>query len=55
MLSFLLGNNNGVENSDQNNKIMNALGPGIAQNWPKIKPYADKSLAAAQDDATLKP
>lgn len=53
MLSSLLGNNNGAENSDQNNKIMNALGPVIAEHWPKIEPYADKALAAAQDDATF--
>jgi hypothetical protein len=53
MLSSLLGNNNGAENSDQNNKIMNALGPLIAEHWPKIEPYADQALAAAQDDATF--
>ena len=53
MLSSLLGNNNGAENSDQNNKIMNALGPVIAEHWPKIEPYADQALAAAQDDATF--
>jgi hypothetical protein len=53
MLSSLLGNNSGAENSDQNNKIMNALGPVIAEHWPKIEPYADKALAAAQDDATF--
>lgn len=53
MLSSLLGNNSGAENGDQNNKIMNALGPVIAEHWPKIEPYADKALAAAQDDATF--
>jgi hypothetical protein len=53
MLSSLLGNNSGSENSDQNNKIMNALGPVIAEHWPKIEPYADQALAAAQDDATF--
>jgi len=53
MLSSLLGNNNGAESSDQNNKIMNALGPVIAEHWPKIEPYADKALAAAQDDETF--
>jgi hypothetical protein len=53
MLSSFLSNNNGAESSDQNNKIMNALGPVIAEHWPKIEPYADKALAAAQDDATF--
>ena len=53
MLSSLLGNNNGAENSDQNNKIMKALDPVIAEHWPKIEPYADKALAAAQDDETF--
>ena len=53
MLSSLLGNSNGAENSDQSNKIMNALGPVIAEHWPKIEPYADKALAAAQNDETI--
>ena len=53
MLSSFLGNNNGADNGDQHNKIMNALGPAIAEHWPKIEPYADKALAAAQDDATI--
>jgi len=53
MLSSLLGNNSGAENSDQNNKIMDSLGPVIAEHWPKIEPYASQALAAAQDDATF--
>ena len=53
MLSSLLGNNNGAENSDHNNKIMKALDPVIAEHWPKIEPYADKALAAAEDDTTF--
>ncbi|AMR34007.1 hypothetical protein A0256_22430 [Mucilaginibacter sp. PAMC 26640] len=53
MLSSFLGKDNGAENSDQNNKIMNAIGPVMAEHWPKIEPYADKALAAAQDDDTF--
>jgi hypothetical protein len=53
MLSSLTGKNNGAENSDLSNKIIGAMGPVIAEHWPKIEPYADKALAAAQDDATF--
>ena len=53
MLTSLTGKDNGAENSDQNNRIMNALGPVMAEHWPKIEPYADKALAAAQDDSTF--
>lgn len=53
MLSSFLGNKSGAENSDQHDKIMNALGPVIAENWPKIEPYADKALAAAEDNTTF--
>lgn len=53
MLSSFLGKDSGAENGDQSNKIMNALGPAIAEHWPKIEPYADKALAAAQDDSTI--
>jgi len=52
MLSSLLSKDNGA-NSDLNNKIMNAIGPVMAENWPKIEPYANQALAAAQDDATF--
>jgi len=52
MLSSLLNKDNGA-NGDQNNKIMNALGPVIAEHWPKIEPYADQALAAAQDDSSF--
>ena len=53
MLPNLTSKDNGAENSDQNNKIMNALGPVIAEHWPKIEPYANQALAAAEDDATF--
>ena len=53
MLSLLTGKDNGAENSDLSNKIIGAMGPVIAEHWPKIEPYADKALAAAQDDATF--
>jgi hypothetical protein len=46
-------NNNGAENSEISNKIMTALEPVIKEHWPKIEPYADKALAAAQDDDTI--
>ncbi len=52
MLSSLLSKENGA-NSDLNNKIMNAIGPVMAENWPKIEPYANQALASAQDDATF--
>lgn len=54
MLSSFMGKDNGADsNSDVTNKIMNSLGPVIAEHWPKIEPYADQALAAAQDDATI--
>ena len=53
MLTSFKGNNDGAENSALTDKIMGALGPMIAENWPKIEPYADKALAAAEDDATV--
>ncbi|MVN91566.1 hypothetical protein [Mucilaginibacter aquatilis] len=53
MLSSLINKDNNAENSDLTSKIMNSVGPVIAENWPKIEPYADKALAAAQDDQTF--
>ena len=53
MLSNLTSKDNGAENSDLTGKIMGALGPVLAEHWPKIEPYADQALAAAQDDATF--
>ncbi|RZM27507.1 MAG: hypothetical protein EOO88_12780 [Pedobacter sp.] len=53
MLSSFTGKDSGAENSALQEKIMGALGPVIADNWPKIEPYADKALAAAEDDATM--
>ncbi|WP_374950168.1 hypothetical protein [Mucilaginibacter sp.] len=53
MLSSLTGKDNGAENSDLSNKIMSSLEPTIKEHWPKIEPYADKALAAAQNDETI--
>ena len=53
MFSSLISNDNGAESSDLTGKILNALGPTIAEHWPKIEPYADKALAAAQNDETI--
>ena len=53
MLPNLTRKDNGAENSDLTGKIMGALGPVLAEHWPKIEPYADQALAAAQDDATF--
>jgi len=53
MLPSFKGNDNGAESSDLTKKIISAMGPVIAEHWPKIEPYADKALAAAQDDATF--
>ena len=50
MLSSFQGKDNGADSSDITNKVMNALGPVMAEQWPKIEPYADQALAAAQDD-----
>jgi hypothetical protein len=53
MLSSLKSKVDGAGGSDLTGKIMNALGPIMAEHWPKIEPYADQALAAAQDDATF--
>ena len=53
MLSSLQGKDNEATSADLTGKLMGALGPVIAEHWPKIEPYADKALAAAQDDATI--
>ena len=53
MLTSLKGNDDGANNSDLKNKIINALEPVIKDNWPKLEPYADKALAAAQDDTVI--
>ena len=53
MFSSLTSQDNGAESSDLTGKILNALGPVIAEHWPKIEPYADKALAAAQHDETI--
>ncbi|WP_382317063.1 hypothetical protein [Hymenobacter bucti] len=53
MLSSLMSKDNGAEGSDLTGKILSALGPVIAEHWPKIEPYADKALAAAQNDETI--
>jgi hypothetical protein len=42
-----------LKTATQHDKIMNALGPVIAENWPKIEPYAYKALATAEDDTTF--
>ncbi len=48
MLSSLINKENGADNnSDLTGKIMNALGPAMAEHWPKIEPYADQALGAA--------
>ncbi|MFD1258344.1 hypothetical protein ACFQ3S_16180 [Mucilaginibacter terrae] len=53
MLSSLKNKDSGANSSDPNNKIMSALEPVITEHWPKIEPYANKALAAAQDDSTF--
>ena len=53
MFSSLISNDNGAESSDLTGKILTAVGPVIAEHWPKIEPYADKALAAAQHDETI--
>ena len=52
MLTSLKGNDDGA-NSDLKSKVINALEPVLKENWPKIEPYADKALAAAQDDTVI--
>lgn len=53
MLSSLKSKDNNVSSSDLSGKIMGALEPVIAEHWPKIEPYADQALAAAQDDSNI--
>jgi hypothetical protein len=53
MLSSFKGNDNNADNSDFSGKIMNVLGPALAEHWTKIEPYADQALAVAQDDSTF--
>lgn len=53
MLSSLTGKDKGAESSDLTGKIFNALEPVLAEHWPKIAPYADKALTAAQHDETI--
>ncbi len=53
MFSSLQNNDNNAESSDMTGKIMNTLEPTIREHWPKIEPYADKALAAAQNDETI--
>ena len=53
MLSSLIGKDNSADSGDFSNKIMNALGPVVAEHWPTIEPYANQALAAAQDDSTF--
>jgi hypothetical protein len=52
MLSSLTGKDS-ADSSDLSGKILNAVGPVLAEHWPKIAPYADKALAAAQHDETI--
>jgi hypothetical protein len=53
MLSSLSGKDNSAGSSELAIKIMGAMGPVIAEHWPQIEPYADKAIAAANDDATF--
>lgn len=53
MFPSFKGNDDNADNSDFTGKIMNALGPAMAEHWPKIEPYANQALAAAQDDSTF--
>jgi hypothetical protein len=53
MLSSFKGKENGADSSDLTKKIMNALEPVIVEHWPKIEPYANKALTAAQDDSNF--
>ena len=53
MLSSLFSNDNGADSSGLTGKLMDSLGPIMAEHWPKIEPYADQALAAAQNDATF--
>jgi hypothetical protein len=53
MLTSLTSNDNDANSSDLKSKVFTALEPVIKDNWPKIEPYADKALAAAQDDSVI--
>jgi hypothetical protein len=53
MLPSFKGKDNGAESSDLSSKIMNALEPVIVEHWPKIEPYANRALEAAQDDSNF--
>ena len=53
MLTSFTGKDNSADNSDLINKITGAMGPILAEHWPKIEPYANQALAAAEDDATF--
>jgi hypothetical protein len=53
MFSSLTSKDDAAEGSDLTGNILNAVGPAIAEHWPKIEPYADKALAAAQNDETI--
>ncbi|RYY31566.1 MAG: hypothetical protein EOP46_20730 [Sphingobacteriaceae bacterium] len=53
MLTSFSGKDNGADNSDLKSKVVNALEPVLTEHWPKIEPYADKALAAAQDDSVM--
>jgi len=53
MLPSFKDNTDGASSSDLTNKVINAIGPVMAEHWPKIEPYADKALAAAQDDEVI--
>ncbi|QJD97219.1 hypothetical protein HH214_15750 [Mucilaginibacter robiniae] len=53
MLPSFKGKDNGADSSDLTTKIMNAMEPAIKEHWPKIEPYANQALAAAQNDETI--
>jgi len=53
MIPSLTGKDEGANSSDLSTKIMGSLEPVLTEHWPKIAPYADKALAAAQDDETF--
>ena len=52
-MSFLNSKDNAADSSGLTGKVMSSLGPVMAEHWPKIAPYADQALAAAQDDTTF--
>ncbi|MER2520041.1 MAG: hypothetical protein ABTQ34_05040 [Bdellovibrionales bacterium] len=49
-LKGALGGNAGAGEGSQTDKILSALDPVIAENWPKIAPVAEPLLAKAQSD-----